>query len=664
MVKMIKSDSLFICFLLSLFYMDIVFRFLTVDHPFSFYLVLSWVFLLATGFAFYFISSFVHGTVRFLFSIFCLICISLLYTSQYINLKMARTFYSIYSAGNGAQLMDFWRDIANQILKNTGWILLFFLPVFLLSFAGKKVLTFEKIDIYNRISLLICLALSYATAIGIVFMSGKEQHTPYDLYFKNSYPLLSAERLGLITTMRLDLQRMISGWSPSLDPPEISASLQQDIPSTANPSNQTTKESDLDDYDEGKKIEFNTLPIDFGRLITEEPDQTIKDMHKYFANVPPAEKNEYTGKYKGYNLIFITAESFAPYAIDKELTPTLYKMVHEGFQFTNFYNPIWGVSTSDGEYVACTGLIPKSGIWSFRESGSNSMPFAMGNQLKKLNYKTSAFHNHTFSYYRRDISHPNLGYEYKGLGNGLDIKKTWPESDLEMMEKTIPEYIQKQPFHTYYMTVSGHLRYSFTGNYIASKNKKYVQDLPYLEQGKAYLATQIELDRAMEYLLTQLENAGIADKTLIVLSPDHFPYGLEDATIDELTGHQVEKSFELYKSSLIIYTKGMKPEKVDKPSSSLDIIPTISNLLGLGYDSRLLMGSDIFSNSEPLVIFINKSFITDKGSYNSVTKEFLVNDGRQVDENYIKNISDIVQAKFYYSAKILETDYYKKVLGD
>ena len=35
--------------------------------------------------------------------------------------------------------------------------------------------------------------------------------------------------------------------------------------------------------------------------------------------------------FKGKNLILLTAEGFSPYAIDQELTPTLYKLTHEGF---------------------------------------------------------------------------------------------------------------------------------------------------------------------------------------------------------------------------------------------------------------------------------------------------------------------------------------------
>ena len=106
----------------------------------------------------------------------------------------------------------------------------------------------------------------------------------------------------------------------------------------------------------------------------------------------------------------------------------------------------------------------------------------------------------------------------------------------------------------------------------------------------------------------------------------------------------------------------MEPETINKPASSLDIIPTLSNLLGLEYDSRLLMGRDIFSDSDPLVIFLNRSFITDKGYYDSRTREFTSRIGEEVSDDYINSMINLVNAKFYHSAKILETDYYYKVL--
>lgn len=636
-----------IYFILSLFYLETILRASLGEGFFSSGFLISLLFSLPFSFLSYIISTGFNSSVNYVVTIVLLVLWGLIFASQILYYKLFKTFYTLFSAGNAGQVLEFWKDILALMANNILWILLAFAPCISIIWL-KKLLVFTSISMKTRVILIFSAIIFHIIGVAFICAGERTQYSAYDLYFNNDYPVMSVKKLGLITYMRLDIQRLIFGWSPKLEEPKV------DIFETP---------YKIVDEPEPviKEIQYNTLDIDFAELISNEKNETIKNMHHYFMNVKPTKKNDYTGKFKGYNLILITAESFSPFAVHKDLTPTLYKMIHEGYNFTNFYTPIWGVSTSDGEYVACTGLIPKRGVWSFYISGKKSMPYVLGNQLKRLGYETRAYHNNTYTYYKRNISHPNMGYEYKGVGNGLDIKRSWPASDLEMMEITIPEYIGKEPFHTYYMTVSGHMRYSFTGNTIAAKNKELVKDLPYSDASKAYIACQIELDRALEYLLNKLEEAGIADRTLIALSSDHYPYGLELKEIDELAGHTVDRDFELYKNHFILYAKGMEPVTIDKPCSSLDILPTISNLMGIDYDSRLLMGRDIFSDAEPLVIFESKSFITDKGRYNSVKGVFTPNPGVEVDENYIKSIKDVVDSKFYYSAKILETDYYKYV---
>jgi len=115
---------------------------------------------------------------------------------------------------------------------------------------------------------------------------------------------------------------------------------------------------------------------------------------------------------------------------------------------------------------------------------------------------------------------------------------------------------------------------------------------------------------------------------------------------------------------LIMYSGDMKPETYDAPASSLDILPTVLNLLNLPFDSRLLMGRDLFSDTEPLVIMGNRSFITSYGRYNSRTGEFfksnLADDySEEALTDYRKQVSAEINAKFYYAAKILDYDYYR-----
>jgi phosphoglycerol transferase MdoB-like AlkP superfamily enzyme len=198
---------------------------------------------------------------------------------------------------------------------------------------------------------------------------------------------------------------------------------------------------------------------------------------------------------------------------------------------------------------------------------------------------------------------------------------------------------------------------------MAARNREAVAHLPLSDPCKAYIACNIELDKALEYLLRRLEEAGIAGNTLIVLSSDHYPYGLIRDGFDgisEFLGRPVERNFELFKNNLIIYSEGMEPMTVDKFSSSLDIIPTVSNLLGLEFDSRLLMGQDIFSDSEPLVVFNNRSFITGKG-FSVRGRDFTPHPGIEVEDGYREYINSVIEAMFTASARMLDFDYYRKV---
>ena len=98
---------------------------------------------------------------------------------------------------------------------------------------------------------------------------------------------------------------------------------------------------------------------------------------------------------------------------------------------------------------------------------------------------------------------------------------------------------------------------------------------------------------------------------------------------------------------------------IDEPCSSLDILPTLSNLFGLPYDSRLLMGRDILSDSEPLAILSNRSFITEQVMYNSRTGEVTLLTEEELPEGYVESINAQINAKFTASAGILQYDYYR-----
>jgi len=689
---LISDNWLLSFFIVMIAYLELLYR-LWIFGNISFDYFFAFIFALSGGTILYIIIGlFPIKHARSVAAVIAFIA-ALVYGTQLIYYCIFQTPLSLISIMGAGDAAQFWDIAVEAIIKNFIAVLLLFVPfAFLLLY--KKVLVLKERTVFEWSFILLFCVLSFSSAIVCVTLTGDDPVSQYNLYFNETSPELSVNKLGIMTTMRLDFERLVLGevkedldegiiaegivpdWSGKEELPggennpddkqkPILNRNDHKVPGESSPDTEGTKTSPGSDEPQEPVIpmkQYNVMDIDFDALMAAGESDPLYSMHKYFSTVEPTAANEYTGMFKGCNLIMLTAEGFSPYVVSPELTPTLYTMINEGFVFKNFYNPVWWVSTSDGEYVACTGLIPKGGVWSFYKSASNYMPFVMGNQFKKLGYVTKAWHNHTYDYYRRDLSHPNMGYDYKGVGNGLEVKQTWPESDLEMIDVTVDEYIDQQPFHAYYMTVSGHMNYNFGGNQMAKKNKSYVDDLPLSSPCKAYIACNLELEFALASLMEKLEAAGIAENTVIVLSADHYPYGLEKKYLDELAGHEVEKNFELYKSALIIYKKGMEPVIVEKPCSSLDIIPTVSNLFGLEYDSRLLMGRDILSNSPPLVIFSNRSWITDRAMYNTTTGKATFLDGAETDKEYVKQINRTVADKFKYSQRILETDYYGKVL--
>lgn len=119
---------------------------------------------------------------------------------------------------------------------------------------------------------------------------------------------------------------------------------------------------------------------------------------------------------------------------------------------------------------------------------------------------------------------------------------------------------------------------------------------------------------------------------------------------------------DLFRSAGIIYVDGMEPVTVDKYCASIDLMPTIYNLLGVPYDSRLLMGRDILSTEPGLVIFNDLNWLTDYGRYVASTDSFTAHlpySREEIPPDYVTSINDLVQNRFVYSQGILDRDYYR-----
>lgn len=389
-----------------------------------------------------------------------------------------------------------------------------------------------------------------------------------------------------------------------------------------------------------------------------EEDEVLKTIDSYLLNRPSTEFNEMTGIFEGKNFIYILVESLDYMAFDEDLTPTLCRLMREGWDFTNHYTPRYNCTTGDTGFITETGLIPDNAVCTENEYKDNAFPNGIFQQFVNAGYTTSAYHNWWDQYYERRTYYANEGCQVYLNYDDLPIHTlTGWQSDLELMELSVPKFINEDKFMTAIITSAMHYpyqKYSVLGTrYLDRINKVHPE---YPDAVKSYLSKSMDFDAAMEYLLQELERAGKLDDTVIMFFNDHHPFEMDEQTIADYSNTPFDRmeALNIDRGQWIIYNHGTEAHKFSGVNSTFDILPTMLNLFNISYDPRLYMGADYFSEKEKVVYMPEGDWITDKGIYYMETGEF---DG-DADEEYINAINRENQNMLNISKMIYRSDYF------
>ena len=611
------------------------------------------------------------GRLRNWLFAFIVIFVTIFYLVHLIYYSVFNTYWAPFSMmGLAGQAFDFMDMIIDNILRQIVWVILYILPVifYYLCVKGTEKQEFEKKEIIVRSGLGVMMLGIFFTAVNA---SSRDKGSTYDSFYN----------AGDIDSKMTHFGPMVATVLDGVNGNKVGSLI---VESTAKEDDETepgeTGEVETNENGETETKGGGIVPVVYGKNIMDNVDVTsvveatgnsgLIDLNAYFMSQEATKKNKYTGMFKGYNLVYVTAEGFSKWAVDEKRTPTLYKMIHSGFEFNHYYTPLYYGSTSAGEWVDLTGYVPNPGgspsMVLSGEMGTN-LYFCPAKVFGRLGYSTYGFHNNSYTYYERNLSHPNMGYTWVGTGSGYEPETgvsgndLWPQSDSHMVDVTFDMYADQQPFHAYYMTVSGHAGYSFAGNSMSSRHADIVENLPYSDEAKAYIACQYELELFLQNIERRLEEKGIADKTVIVLSADHIPYNNREMC-EEIAGHKFNDDvFEWYESYLIIYCPGFKEHvPVDKYCQSIDILPTVLNLFGVEFDSRMISGHDILSDTEGLVaITYPGSFISDRCFYNAETGVVTpIKEGENISDEYISQQRTKVTNMFQIANMVITYDYF------
>ena len=670
-----------------LFFFEIVTGISCGNEIFNYHLAYIALFSISYGLLMYFICNLTKKRrIRHIIQAVLLFLLGFMYCILYFLFCEFQLFYDLNTlfAGAGDAVTNFSGDIISMLFTGDGFLHLFlyFLPFLFFVTVGRKWLPIPTISVRKKGMVLLLSAFFFVSNLIVMQFYPADKDVYGDFYDYNT----AIADFGLMTGIRLEVRNtMFSNGD------EVAFETMKQVDSSAlqtGDSDGKASDTDSDSLsmnsvsdnamaqgETGEPYRKNQMDIDFEALAQKDGGKYAA-LDLYVASQEASSKNEFTGLFKGKNLIFITAEAFTEEAIDKKRTSTLYRMAHKGIRFIDYYQPS-SAGTTGGEYANIFGMLPTAGGSSMKKTATQYNWSTMASRLSEQGYYGKAYHNNSYTYYDRDKTHVNLGFSdgFEGKGNGLEsvLSEQWPESDLEMIQGTFPQYVDKQPFHIYYMTVSGHSLYEKNKNAMARKHWDMVENLNASEPVKTYLAAQIELDAAMEYLIEQLEKEGIAEDTVIVISTDHFPYGLDQNTgaltyLTELYGKPIEDNLYRDHNRLIIWSgclETMEPIIVNTPTSSMDILPTLCNLFDVEFDSRLLPGRDVFSDAQPLVFTLGYDWKTDKGTYLASKGKFIPNDpNEELPENYVQDMKAIVRDKITYSKGVLQQDYFRHVFGE
>ncbi|MEG1589792.1 LTA synthase family protein [Chryseobacterium sp.] len=293
------------------------------------------------------------------------------------------------------------------------------------------------------------------------------------------------------------------------------------------------------------------------------------------------------------NIILIAIESFSAdflstFGNKDNLTPNYEKLANESMFFTNLYAT--GTRTVRGMEALTLSVPPTPGNSIVRRPNNDNL-FSVSSIVKSKNYQpyfiyggdgyfdnmNNFFGGQGFDIVDRDRGNPlsdNIKTQrFKIEDKEVSFENAWGICDEDLYKQSI-KYADKsakanKPFFQFVMTTSNHKPYTFPSGKI---------DLPQGERNGAVKYT----DYALGKFINDAKSKPWFKNTVFVIVADHCASSAGKWEIN-IAKHHIPA---------IIYNLNQKPEKIERLTSQIDVMPTLFGYLGWNYNTSLY-GKDI-----------------------------------------------------------------------
>jgi lipoteichoic acid synthase len=322
------------------------------------------------------------------------------------------------------------------------------------------------------------------------------------------------------------------------------------------------------------------------------------------------------GVARGCNVLVISAESFQSFVLGLELggkpvAPNLTALARESLDFVNFFDQTPMGTTSDAEILAMQSLHPLAiGVLAttFAEHEYRGLPQI----LAERGYATLSSNAAPRRFWRRDLTHPNLGFLCSYFEEDLQMRERigpWL-SDREFFTQVAPRIESlPEPSFAYLLTSTSHSPYKMPANHVPALP---LGRLAGTELGD-YLESVHYVDRELVVLLRRLCHRGLLDRTVLVIYGDHRAFQGDYTPVAEAVGISALDEYGILRLRkrvplLVRLPRGECAGTREAVGGALDIAPTVLGLLGVADPTAMMLGRDLTSPGECQVVFRDGSF--------------------------------------------------------
>ena len=404
---------------------------------------------------------------------------------------------------------------------------------------------------------------------------------------------------------------------------------------------------------------------------TQTVDSRIDEVKAYFDQREDRQPNDMTGYFKNKNVVLIMMESMDDWLITQEDTPTIYRLMNEGINFTDFYTPGFGTArTLNTEFCLNTGMyLPTNGDYVFDYFETNRFDNSLAHQASKNGYTAEVFHYNDPKFYSRGIMEPVLGYvsynSYQPFIEEGEENQIYNECMLFDVPELYEKFFRSGKTVNTIITRAAHLGYTYdelASVYALEQYPEYKGKYGSEEEDCIRAKAKL-VDDLFARLLLELERNDRLKDTVIIAVTDHYAYGMNSTNLTSLSGEEITVMLE--RTPFFIWSDDVEKMTVDKTLNTSDFLPTILNLLNIEspYD---YIGQDAFDpDYTGYALFPDGTWVSDgvacRVSTNGDPNILCNKKDKQLSEEYLNEMANIVNEYISIVNMLLPCDYYNKI---